>query len=156
MYFGNISAIIDAMQAKLLRQLNATSSMGWLNHDAILDAYESINTDFFRNVEAEHALLVLSHCVHDMSSKELTFVVSACGALMSFVDFSALILYKEGNSDQELSVMRDTDGCWTRPCIQRITNKFLLKHMADAMDGVLSVRKVFCNVNFSHQLMIIT
>lgn len=131
------------MQAKLLHQLNATSSMGWLNHDAILDAYESINTDFFRNVEAQHALLVLSHCVHDMSSKELTFVVSACGSLLSFVDFCALIFYKEENTDQELSVMRDTDGCWTRPCIQRIINKFLLKHMADAVNGVPSVRKVF-------------
>ncbi|XP_054807809.1 U3 small nucleolar RNA-associated protein 20 isoform X1 [Prosopis cineraria] len=128
--------------AKLLRQLNATaSSMGWLNHDAILEAYESINSDFFRKVEADHALLVLSHCVHDMSSKELTFVVSACSSLLSFVDFSALIFNKEGNSDGELSVMRDTDGCWTRSCIQRITNKFLLKHMADSMDGVLSVRK---------------
>ncbi|XP_028759690.1 small subunit processome component 20 homolog isoform X2 [Neltuma alba] len=127
--------------AKLLRQLNATSSMGWLNHDAILEAYESINTDFFGKVEADHALLVLSHCVHDMSSKELTFVVSACGSLLSFVDFSALIFNKEGNSDGELSVMRDTDGCWTRSCIQRIANKFLLKHIADAMDGALFVRK---------------
>lgn len=138
------------MQAKLLRQLNATSSMGWLNHDAILEAYESINIDFFRVVKADLALLVLSHCVHDMSSKELTFVVSACGSLLSFVDFSALILNKEGNSEGELSVMIDTDGCWTRSCIQQITNKILLRHMSDAMDGVLSVRKVFCVLYFIH------
>nr|KYP57020.1 U3 small nucleolar RNA-associated protein 20 [Cajanus cajan] len=49
--------------AKLLRQLNATSTLGWLDHDAVLNAYSVINTDFFRNVQVEHALLILSHLV---------------------------------------------------------------------------------------------
>lgn len=136
------------MQAKLLRQLNATSTLGWLDHDAILDAYRIFNTDFFRNVQVEHALLILSHCVHDMSSKETTFICSAHSSLLSFVDFSALIFYHEGNSEQGLSVMKNTDGCWTKSCIQRVTKKFLLKHMANAMDGPLAVRKVFGNFNY--------
>ncbi|XP_004492742.1 uncharacterized protein [Cicer arietinum] len=127
--------------AKLLRQLNTTSTLGWLDHDAILNAYKVINADFFRNVQVEHALLILSHCVHDMSSEETTFVCSAQSSLLSFVDFSALILCQEGNSEQELSVMQNTDGCWTKSCIQRITKKFLLKHMVDAMDGPLAITK---------------
>ncbi|CAI8597993.1 unnamed protein product [Vicia faba] len=128
--------------AKLLRQLNATSSLGWLDHDVISDAYKNINTDFFRNVEMEHASLILSHCVLDMSSEETTFVCNAQSSLLSFVGFSALILLQEVSSEQELSVMQNTTrSCWTKSCIQRITKKFLLKHTADAMDGPLSVRK---------------
>ncbi|KAJ1406609.1 Down-regulated-in-metastasis protein [Sesbania bispinosa] len=127
--------------AKLLRQLNTTSTLGWLDHDAILNAYRIINTDFFRNVQVEHALLILSHCVHDMSSEETTFVCCAQSSLLSFVDFSALILCQEGSSEQELSLMNNSYGCWTKSCIQRITKKFLLKHMADAMDGSLTAKK---------------
>jgi len=133
------------VQAKLLRQLNTTSTLGWLDHDVILNAYSIINTDFFRNVQVEHALLILSHCVLDMSSEETTFVSSAQSSLLSFVDFSALILLQEGSGEQELSVIQNTDGCWTKSCIMRIIKKFFLKHMADAMDGPLAVRKVFGN-----------
>jgi U3 small nucleolar RNA-associated protein 20 len=61
--------------------------------------------------------------------------------LLSFVEFSALILSQEGISEQELSTMQNTDGCWTKSGIQRITKKFLLKHMEDAMDGPLAVRQ---------------
>lgn len=138
--------------AKLLRQLNATSTLGWLDHDAILNAYRIINTDFFRNVQVEHALLILSHCVRDMSSEETTFMCSAHSSLLSFVDFSALILCQEGNSEEQLPVLKNTDSCWTKSCIQRITKKFLLKHMADAMDGSISVRKGW--LNFLHQMVL--
>ncbi|KAL2332603.1 hypothetical protein Fmac_013816 [Flemingia macrophylla] len=138
--------------AKLLRQLNATSTLGWLDHDAILNAYSIINTDFFRNVQVEHALLILSHCVHDMSSEETTFMCSAHSSLLSFVDFSALILCQEGNSEEQLSVMKKTDSDWTMPCIKRITKKFLLKHMADAMDESLSVRKGW--LKLLHQMVL--
>ncbi|XP_058732408.1 U3 small nucleolar RNA-associated protein 20-like isoform X2 [Vicia villosa] len=127
--------------AKLLRQLNSTSSLGWLDHDVILDAYKNINTDFFSNVEVEYASLILSHCVLDMSSEETTFVYNAQSSLLSFIDFSALILLQEVSSEPELSVMPNTHSCWTKSCIQRTTKKFLLKHVADAMDGPLSVRK---------------
>lgn len=107
-----------------------------------------INIDFFRNVQVEHALLILSHCVLDMSSEETTFIYSAHSSLLSFVDFSALILCQEGSSDQELPVIKNTDACWTKSCIQRIIKKFLLKHIANAMDGLLAVRKVFGYIRF--------
>ncbi|CAL0335754.1 unnamed protein product [Lupinus luteus] len=127
--------------AKLLRQLNATTSLGWVDHDTILNAYSSINTDFFRTVQVEHALLLLSHCVRDMSSEETTFMRSAYSSLLSFVEFSSVILRQDGNSEQELSIIKNTDDCWTKSCIQRIAKKFLLKHLADAMDGSLSIIK---------------
>ncbi|MED6178986.1 hypothetical protein PIB30_112672, partial [Stylosanthes scabra] len=83
--------------AKILRQLNTTSTLGWPDHDAILDAYRIINNDFFATVQVEHALLVLSHCVHDVSSEETTFMYSAYSSLLSFVEFFSLILCEEGN-----------------------------------------------------------
>ncbi|WVZ05123.1 hypothetical protein V8G54_018469 [Vigna mungo] len=138
--------------AKLLRQLNTTSTLGWLDHDAILDAYGIINIDFFGNVQVEQALLVLSHCVHDMSSEETTFMRSAHSSLLSFVDFSALILHQEENSEEHMSVMKNTDNCWTKSCIQRVAKKFLLKHMADAMDGSLSVIKGW--IKLLHQMVL--
>lgn len=140
----------NAMQASLLHRLNETSYMGLPNLDAIEEAYESINIDLFRKVKFDHALVVLSHCVHDMSSKEQTSAVSACASLLSFVDFCALIINNEEISDRVLSVTSDTDGYWTRSCIQHIINKFLLKHMADAMDEVLPVRQVYYVLNFIH------
>jgi U3 small nucleolar RNA-associated protein 20 len=133
------------LQAKLLRQLNTTSTLGLHDREVILEPYKIINTDFFRNCQVEHALLILSHCVLDMSSEKTTFVCSAQSSLLSFVDFSALMLLQEGNSEQELSVMQNTDGCWTKSCVQRSIKKFLLKHMADAMDGPLAIRTVFGN-----------
>ncbi|CAJ1855344.1 unnamed protein product [Sphenostylis stenocarpa] len=138
--------------AKVLRQLNTTSTLGWLDHDAILDAYKIINIDFFRNVQVEQALLILSHCVHDMSSEETTFMCSALSSLLSFVDFSALILHQEGNSDEHMSVMENIDSCWTKSCIQRVAKKFLLKHMADAMGGSLSFMKGW--INLLHQMVL--
>ncbi|XP_047154008.1 small subunit processome component 20 homolog isoform X2 [Vigna umbellata] len=138
--------------AKLLRQLNTTSTLGWLDHDAILDAYGIINIDFFGNVQVEQALLILSHCVHDMSSEETTFMCSALSSLLSFVDFSALILHQEENSEEHMSVTKNTDNCWTKSCIQRVAKKFLLKHMADAMDGSLSVIKGW--IKLLHQMVL--
>ncbi|XP_057754877.1 uncharacterized protein LOC130974144 isoform X1 [Arachis stenosperma] len=137
--------------AKILRQLNTTSTLGWLDHDAILDAYRIIDNDFFASVQVEHALLVLSHCVHDMSSEETTFMYSAYSSLLSFVEFFGLILCKEGNSEQ-LSMMKNIDGCWTKSCVQRVTQKFLLKHMTEAMDGSLSVRKGW--LKLLHQMVL--
>ncbi|CAL0335761.1 unnamed protein product [Lupinus luteus] len=76
-----------------------------------------------------------------MSSEETTFMRSAYSSLLSFVEFSSVILRQDGNSEQELSIIKNTDDCWTKSCIQRIAKKFLLKHLADAMDGSLSIIK---------------
>ncbi|GAU23586.1 hypothetical protein TSUD_385740 [Trifolium subterraneum] len=44
----------------------------------------------------------------------MTFLCSAQRSLLSFVDLSALVLLQEGSSEQESSVMQNTDGCWTK------------------------------------------
>lgn len=82
------------MQANLLHELNApsTSEMGGLDYDAILGAYEKINIDFFYDVQVEHALVILSHFVHDMSSEELILRQSAYRLLLLFVEFCGRIL----------------------------------------------------------------
>lgn len=127
------------MQAKLLHELNATSAveMGGLDYDTILNAYEKIDVGFFYTVQEDHALVVLSHCVYDMSSDELILRHSAYKSLVSFVEFSVAILCGEDQNQ-----MTDSDGCWTRACIHRIINKFLLRYMGNAMKKRSPVRKV--------------
>lgn len=125
------------MQANLLHELNApsTSEMGGLDYDAILGAYEKINIDFFYDVQVEHALVILSHFVHDMSSEELILRQSAYRLLLLFVEFCGRILDQEAKLEEEV--------CWSGACIQHIINKFLLKHMGDAMNKEATVQKVY-------------
>ena len=48
---------------------------------------------------------------------------------------------KSDHEAPEIMVTFIADGCWTEACIQRVINKFLLKHMADAMGKENFVRK---------------
>lgn len=133
-------------QAKLVRDLNATSAaeLGSLDYDTIINAYEKICVNFFYAIHEDHALVILSHCVYDMSSEELILRHSAYRSLLSFVEFSALILGQEGKGQQEMTyklIMHD-NGCWTRASIQRIINKFLLKHMGVTLSRETAVKKV--------------
>lgn len=125
------------MQANLLRELNATSTseIGGLDYDTIIGAYDKINIEFFFDVPEEHALVILSHFVHDMSSEELILRQSAYRLLLLFVEFCGRILDEEAKSEKE--------GCWSSACIQQIINKFLLKHMGDAMNKEAAVQKVY-------------
>ena len=137
------------MQAKLISELNATSvmEMGGLDYDTIVHAYEKMSMEFFYTIPENQALVILSHCVYDMSSNELILRHSAYRLLVSFVEFSIQILRLEVKSDHEMPeamVTSIADGCWTEACIQRMINKFLLKHMADAMGKETSVQKVYC------------
>ncbi|XP_065862754.1 uncharacterized protein [Euphorbia lathyris] len=120
--------------AKLLCELNATSAleMGGLDYDTIINAYEKIDVDFFQSLQEDHATLILSHCVYDMSSDELIMRQSAYRSLLSFVEFSTLILGGE---------VSETDSNWTKVCVRRIINKFLLKHMGNAVKEGSSIRK---------------
>ena len=64
--------------------------------------------------------------------------------LVSSVEFSVQIPKLEVNSDNETPEAMATfivDGCWTKACIQRMINKFLLKHMVDAMGKETFVQK---------------
>ncbi|XVE81263.1 hypothetical protein DITRI_Ditri15bG0049500 [Diplodiscus trichospermus] len=131
--------------ARHVRQLNATSpfELDELDYDTIGKAYEDIGIGFFHAVPLEHALLILSQCVYDMSSEELILRHHAYRLLLTFLDFCAKILGREVKDDHETAeeMMTDDEGCWTRACVQRIINKFLLKHMGHAISRGASVRK---------------
>ncbi|THG05804.1 hypothetical protein TEA_026415 [Camellia sinensis var. sinensis] len=134
---GSDSSVIAV--ATLLRELNATSAMemGGLDYDSIISAYDKINEDFFYTVREKHALVILSHAVHDMSSGELILRQSGYRLLLSFVEFSAGIVDRELKSD---------DQFWSEACIQRIINKFLFKHMGDAMNKETPIQKVWLDL----------
>ncbi|OMO92169.1 Down-regulated-in-metastasis protein [Corchorus capsularis] len=131
--------------ARYVRQLNANSAfeLDELDYDAIGKAYEEIGMGFFHASPVEHALLILSQCVYDMSSEELILRHHAYGLLLKFLEFSAKILDQEVTNHHETAeeMMVDEKGCWTRASIQRIINKFLLKHMGNAIIQGISARK---------------
>ncbi|XP_050219970.1 uncharacterized protein LOC126670312 [Mercurialis annua] len=150
----NICDLLDALAktdpsvlfvAKLLHELNATSAieMGGLDYDTIVNAYEKIDAGLFYSVQEEHALAVLSHCVYDMSSDELILRQSAYRSLLSFVEFSASVLGGEFRSESVPNPVITADGknTWTKACIQRMINKFLLKHTGSALKEGSSSRK---------------
>lgn len=125
--------------------------MGGLDYDSIVTAYDKIGIDLFHTIEVDHSLVILSHCVRDMSSDELILRHSAYRSLLSFVEFSSLILNRERCNTHE--VMQAVDGgLWTIGSIQRIINKFILKRMGEAMTRGSNVKKVlrffyFCYKN---------
>lgn len=125
--------------------LNATSAMeiGGLDFDKIINSYEKIDVGFFCATPEEHVLVVLSQCVHDMSSEELILRHSAYRALLSFVEFSSSILGQGGmDHHEQIDDMTLSDNRWSKMCIMRVTNKFILKHMGQAMNRETSVKKV--------------
>ncbi|XP_022722560.1 small subunit processome component 20 homolog isoform X3 [Durio zibethinus] len=131
--------------ARHVRQLNATSAfeLDELDYDTIGKAYEEIGIGFFHAMPVEHALLILSQCVYDMSSEELILRHHAYRLLLTFLDFTAKILAQEVTDHHETAeeMMKDDEGCWTRACVQHIINKFLLKHLGVAISRRISVRK---------------
>uniref|UniRef100_A0A803Q1W1 ARM repeat superfamily protein n=1 Tax=Cannabis sativa TaxID=3483 RepID=A0A803Q1W1_CANSA len=83
--------------AKLVCDLNATSTVeiGALDYDIIINSYEKISANsanFFYTVPEDQALLILSHCVYDMSSTELILRHSSYGLLLSFLEFAGEVL----------------------------------------------------------------
>ncbi|XP_022025733.1 small subunit processome component 20 homolog isoform X2 [Helianthus annuus] len=125
--------------AELLRELNATSSMEMdvLDYDVIISAYEKINIDFFCSVREEQTLIILSHCVHDMSSQDLILRNSAYRLLLLFLEFCQKIISSE---------MESNNACWTEIRVRNIINNFFLKYMGDAMNRETSVIKVWMDL----------
>ncbi|GER48680.1 small subunit processome component 20-like protein [Striga asiatica] len=124
--------------AQILRELNATSEveMGALDYDKVLCAYDKINVRFFCTISEEHALPILAHAVHDMSSEELILRQSAFRLLLSFIEFSGEILSGSLKPDQ----------IWSETSIQRLVNNFFLKHMRNAMIKESAVKKVWIDL----------
>ncbi|KAK1435340.1 hypothetical protein QVD17_01101 [Tagetes erecta] len=125
--------------ANLLRELNATSSMeiDVLDYDVIIGAYEKINIDFFCSVREEQTLVILSHCVHDMSSQDLILRNSAYRLLLLYIEFCQKIISGE---------LESKSGCWSESGIQNTINNFFLKYMGDAMNRETSVIKVWMDL----------
>ncbi|KAL6493967.1 hypothetical protein OROGR_031876 [Orobanche gracilis] len=124
--------------AKILRELNATSEvdMGAIDYDKVLCAYDKVNVKFFYTISEEHALPILAHSVHDMSSEEMILRQSAFRLLLSFIEFSGEILNGSLESDQ----------IWSKDRIQGIVNNVFLKHMGNVMDKEGAVRKVWIDL----------
>lgn len=128
--------------ANLVRELNATSAIeiDALDFDTIINAYDQISEEYFKGIREEQAIVILSHCIFDMMSEDLTLRQRAYGSLLAFIDFSALLVGStEKNQEQQIMAV---DGIsWTDARIQRIVDKFLLKHMGDAMSKETTRRK---------------
>ncbi|KAF5199197.1 Small subunit processome component 20-like protein [Thalictrum thalictroides] len=142
-------AVIDpsvASLAKLVRELNAISisEIDELDYDTRVSAYEKVNQEYFYTTKEDHAIVILSHSVYDMSSEELILRQSAYRLFLSFVNFSAFILDSEAKDKQGMSgvmVAIESDSCWTKAFIQRIIKKFFLKHMGEAMIKGISIQR---------------
>lgn len=92
-----------ALPAKLVGDLNAISpsTVGEYDYDKRLAAYEKISPQLFSNIGESHTLLILSHCVYDVSSEDLSLRHSASSCLLSFIQFSASVLESEEAMQQE-------------------------------------------------------
>ncbi|KAM6544664.1 hypothetical protein CsatB_025400 [Cannabis sativa] len=136
--------------AKLVCDLNATSTVeiGALDYDIIINSYEKISANsanFFYTVPEDQALLILSHCVYDMSSTELILRHSSYGLLLSFLEFAGEVLSHVEN-DLDMPPPKKIGDHWTVGSIKRIINKFLLKHLGHAMKGDASLKKEWINL----------
>lgn len=129
-----------------MNKLNATSSMEieGLDYDRITNAYENISSDLFHSVEVDHALIILSQFVYDMSSDDLILRHSACRSLDAFIEFCAKIIDHDTKGVEKMPegmVVHDSSR-WTKSSVERIVDKFLLKHLGEAMRKKAPIRKV--------------
>ncbi|KAF7849855.1 hypothetical protein BT93_L0220 [Corymbia citriodora subsp. variegata] len=134
-----------AVVGELIKELNATSSMEieGLDYDRITNAYENISFDLFYSVEVDHALIVLSQFVYDMSSEELILRHSAYRSLHAFVEFSTKIIDRDTKGVEKMpeGMLVPDSSCWTKSSVEHIVDKFLLKHLGEAMRKKTSIRK---------------
>ncbi|CAE5958438.1 unnamed protein product [Arabidopsis arenosa] len=129
--------------AKCVRDMNSRSPMEVddLDYEKIIDAYGKIDADFFNKSSEQHVMIILSQSIYNISSEELTLKDSARNLLCLFIEFSASILCQE---------VVKSDARWTGDRILWIMNKFILKHIGDALNrgiscgkgGILLIRKM--------------
>lgn len=143
--------------AKLVRELNAVSSsdIDELDYDTRSGAYNVIRPQLFSQLRVDHAVVVLSHCVYDMSSEELIFRQSASRSLQSFIEFASSILSRDVKDSQEMlshdraglvtkNLVPDTvdnSTTWSNSCIQQIIKRTFLQNMGKAMGKDISIQK---------------
>ncbi|KAL9664606.1 hypothetical protein QQ045_020011 [Rhodiola kirilowii] len=130
--------------ARLLRELNATSvaDIGEIDFDRIISAYGKISAGYFNSIRADHAVLILSHFVYDLSSEEIILRHSAYRSLLSFVDFASSVLSQNLTDDGGEVTMTDINNrSWTEEHILRIVNKILINHLGNAMSKPIPGQK---------------
>lgn len=141
-----------------MSDLNAVSSslLGELDYDRRISAYEKIKPGLFSELKVEHAMLILSHCVYDMSHVELIFRQSASNALLSFIHFAASVLENsEDNSskmllnnetqevpEDHILKKEDSQSKWTEKNIKQIVNTTFLSNVGGALNKDISVLRV--------------
>ncbi|KAL5994512.1 hypothetical protein ACLOJK_024565 [Asimina triloba] len=137
-------------QAKLIRELNARSisEIGEPDYDTRVNAYEKITPDLFSSLKEGHVLVILSHCVYDMSSEDLILRQSASRSLLSFILFAASILELEesgckGTQCHDKAFTEDVPvaDALNRSGIKHLINNFFLLHMSEAMCKEMSIQK---------------
>ena len=69
--------------------------------DKRLVAYEKISLQLFSHIGEPYTLLILSHCVYDMSSEDLPLKHRASSCLLYFIQFYAYVLESEGVMQHE-------------------------------------------------------
>ncbi|ERN01577.1 U3 small nucleolar RNA-associated protein 20 [Amborella trichopoda] len=134
--------------AELLQGLNAVSAteIDEFDYDTRISCYEKI--EWSPGVKESHAVVVLSHCVYDMSSEELLLRQSASRSLLSFVQFAASVLDHKAEENKD-SLLHDqvgeesvpgslaklkAQGSCTRERMPHIIKKKLLLHIKEAMN----------------------
>ncbi|KAI3837631.1 hypothetical protein MKX03_029756 [Papaver bracteatum] len=129
--------------AKFVHDLNAMSmsEMDELDYDTRINAYESVNSGFFYRLRKDHALVILSHAVHDLSSEELIIRQSASRLLLSFIQFSAKVLGSDPMDCEDMIEPMVVSETWTKKCVEPIIKNFILKHMGEAMSREISIQR---------------
>ncbi|KAI3979780.1 hypothetical protein MKX01_013875 [Papaver californicum] len=129
--------------AKFVHDLNAMSisEMDELDYDTRINAYESVNSGFFYRLRKDHAIVILSHAVHDLSSEELIIRQSASRLLLSFIQFSSKVLGSDPMDCEEMIEPMAASETWTKACVERIIKNFILKHMGEAMSREISIQR---------------
>ncbi|KAH0878443.1 hypothetical protein HID58_065837 [Brassica napus] len=130
--------------AKCVSDMNATSPMEVddLDYETIMDAYANIDVDFFNESSEQHMMIILSQSLYNMTSKEVMLKDCACNLLCTFIEFSASLLCQEASahSDSGKEVSKSV-ARWTGDRVLWIMNKFILKHIGDAVNNGISSGK---------------
>lgn len=117
--------------------MNAISAMEVddLDYEKIVKAYVEINEDFFNKSSEQHAMIILSQSIYNISSESIMLRGSAQKLLSSFIDFSASILCEEASAHSEFGKeVKIAAGSWTGDRILCILRNFILKHIGDAIN----------------------
>ncbi|KAG0488452.1 hypothetical protein HPP92_007263 [Vanilla planifolia] len=135
----------------LLQKLNAMSSVdiGELDYDTRVIAYETISPELFSSHVADHALVILSQCIYDMSSDELILRQCASKSLLAFIHFASSLLKKDtensladGAACKEAPTGVETGQLnWTKAGIQWVIKSIFLKNMKESMTKDISIQK---------------